>query len=211
LKEHPDKGGDVEKFKDISTAYEVLSDPEKRDLYDKYGEEGVNQGGGGGGGMSDLFEMFGGMGGGRQQKAGPKKGKPVLHQVKATLEDLYNGKTSKLAVNRDRICSVCNGLGGKAGAVTTCTGCKGKGMRTVMQMLGPGMYTQRTAPCDECNGKGEIVDPKNKCKECDGKKVLKEKKILEVQVDKGAPNGEKYVMHGEADEFPGMEPGDVVI
>ena len=79
LKEHPDKGGDLEKFKDISTAYEVLSNPEKRDLYDKYGEEGVNQGGGGGGGMGDIFEMFSGMGGGRQKQSGPKKGKPVLH------------------------------------------------------------------------------------------------------------------------------------
>lgn len=73
------------------------------------------------------------------------------------------------------------------------------------------MYSQRTAPCDECNGSGEQVDEKNKCKTCDGKKVLKEKKILEVQIDKGAPNGEKYVFHGEADEFPSMEPGDVVI
>ena len=73
------------------------------------------------------------------------------------------------------------------------------------------MYTQRTGPCDECNGQGETVDPKNKCKECDGKKVIKEKKVLEVQIDKGAPNGEKYVLHGEADEFPGIEPGDVVI
>ena len=51
------------------------------------------------------------------------------------------------------------------------------------------MYTQRTGPCDECNGQGETVDPKNKCKECDGKKVIKEKKVLEVQIDKGAPNG----------------------
>ena len=133
LKEHPDKGGDPEKFKDISTAYEVLSNPEKRDVYDKYGEEGVNQGGGGGaGGMSDIFEMFSGMGGGRQKPSGPKKGKPVLHQVKATLEDLYNGKSSKLAVNRDRICSKCNGLGGKAGAVATCGACKGRGMRVMM-------------------------------------------------------------------------------
>ena len=82
--------------------------------------------------MSDIFEMFSGMGGGRQKPSGPKKGKPVLHQVKATLEDLYNGKSSKLAVNRDRICSKCNGLGGKAGAVATCGACKGRGMRVMM-------------------------------------------------------------------------------
>jgi DnaJ family protein A protein 2 len=81
LKEHPDKGGDPEKFKDISVAYEVLADPEKRELYDKYGEEGLREGGGGGG-MGDIFDLFGmgGGGGGRGgQKSGPKKGKPVLH------------------------------------------------------------------------------------------------------------------------------------
>lgn len=127
------------------------------------------------------------------------------------MEDLYNGKTSKIAVNRDRICSACNGLGGKSGAVAPCKGCNGKGMKTTMQMLGPGMYSQRTGPCDDCGGQGEVIDEKNKCKNCDGKKVLKEKKVLEVSIDKGSPNGEKYVLHGEADEYPGIEPGDVVI
>ena len=135
----------------------------------------------------------------------------MLHPVKATLADLYNGKTTKVAVNRDRICAKCNGLGGKSGAVMTCNTCKGRGMRTVMQQLGPGMYSQSTRPCDECSGKGEVINEKDKCKTCDGKKVTKEKKILEVQIDKGAPNGEKYVFHGEADEFPDTEAGDVVI
>ena len=83
LKEHPDKGGDPEKFKDLTVAYEVLCDGDKRDLYDKYGEEGLREGGGGGGGMGDIFDLFGmggGGGGGRGgQKSGPKKGKPVLH------------------------------------------------------------------------------------------------------------------------------------
>jgi DnaJ family protein A protein 2 len=118
LKEHPDKGGDSEKFKDITVAYEVLSDKDKRDLYDKYGEEGVRDGGHGSGGFGDIFEMFGGgMRGGGGQRSGPKKGKTVMHPVKATLEDLYNGKTTKVAVNRDRICNKCDGKGGKAGAV----------------------------------------------------------------------------------------------
>ena len=103
LKEHPDKGGDPEKFKDMTVAYEVLADPEKRALYDKYGEEGVRDGGGASG-FGDIFDLFG-MGGGKSQgKSGPKKGKSVLHPVKATLEDLYNGKNTKVAVSRDRIC-----------------------------------------------------------------------------------------------------------
>ena len=116
IKEHPDKGGDLEKFKELSVAYEVLGDPEKRQLYDKFGEDGLRDGAGGGSGFEDIFSMFGG-GGGRQKASGPKKGKSVLHPVKATLEDLYNGKTAKVAVNRDRICSKCEGKGGKAGAV----------------------------------------------------------------------------------------------
>ena len=68
--------------------------------------------------MGDIFDLFGmGGGGGRGKPSGPKKGKPVGHQVKATLEDLYNGKSTKIAVNRDRICTKCNGKGGKEGAV----------------------------------------------------------------------------------------------
>lgn len=84
-------------------------------------------------------------------------------------------------------------------------------MVTKMQMLGPGMYTQSSGPCDDCNGKGEIIDEKFKCKTCNGKKVVKEKKIIEAEIDKGAPNNQQYVFHGEADEYPGIEPGDVVI
>jgi len=75
-------------------------------------------------GFGDIFEMFGG-GGGMKDRSGPKKGKSVLHPVKATLEDLYNGKIAKIVVNRDRICSKCNGKGGKEGSVRTCNNCKG--------------------------------------------------------------------------------------
>lgn len=73
------------------------------------------------------------------------------------------------------------------------------------------MYSQRTGPCDECNGKGESIDEKKKCKTCLGKRVKKENKTLKVEVDKGAPNGEKYVIHGEGDEIPEAESGDVIV
>lgn len=208
LKEHPDKGGDPEKFKDISIAYETLSDPEKRQLYDQYGEEGVRDGGGMPAGM-DIFDILQGRMGGGQQR-GPKKGKSVMHPVKATLEDLYNGKTSKIVISRDRLCSKCDGKGGK-GNTQKCSGCNGRGMVTKMKMIGPGMYTQSTGPCDDCGGQGEKISEKDRCTTCKGAKVLKEKKVVEVSVEKGAPHGEKYVFHGEADEFPGIEAGDVVI
>ena len=128
-----------------------------------------------------------------------------------TLDEVFKGKTTKIAVNRDRLCESCDGKGGKDGANSTCSACKGRGMVTKMQMLGPGMYSQSTQPCDGCGGSGEAISDKDKCKECNGKKVKKEKKVLECQVDKGAPNGEKYVFHGESDAHPDREPGDVVI
>lgn len=113
---HPDRGGDKEKFQEIQGAYEVLSDKEKRELYDKHGEDGLKEGGGGGG-MDDLLsQMFGG-GARRGQPSGPKKGKPVMHPLKCTLEEIYQGKSTKIAVNRERICNACNGIGGKEGAV----------------------------------------------------------------------------------------------
>jgi DnaJ-class molecular chaperone len=117
--------------------------------------------------------------------------KPLGKVLEVTLEDLYNGKEFEFEVERHRICSKCNGVGGSdAKAVQTCKGCKGKGMRTVMMQLGPGMYSQRTGPCDECNGQGESIDPSKKCKTCNGKKIKSEKKVLKVEVDKGAPHGE---------------------
>jgi DnaJ-class molecular chaperone len=106
VQEHPDKGGDPEKFKLLSKAYDVLSDPEKRALYDQHGEEGVDRGGGGGGGNpSDIFDMlFGGGGGGgrggRGGPSGPRKGEDTEHPLRVTLEDLYVGKASKIAVQR---------------------------------------------------------------------------------------------------------------
>jgi len=137
--------------------------------------------------------------------------KPFRHTLKVTLEDIYNNKKTKIAVNRERICNKCDGKGGKDGAVKKCTPCQGRGMVTKMQQLGPGYYTQSTQPCDECNGKGEVINEKDRCKTCIGKKVMKEKKIIDAEIDKGAPNGQAYHFYGEADEFPGAEAGDVII
>lgn len=156
--------------------------------------------------------MFGMGGGRREASSGPKKVKPTAVELELSLEDLYNGKEASVQVERHRICVKCNGVGGSdPKAVQTCKGCKGKGMRTVMMQLGPGMYTQRTGPCDECGGKGESIDPAKMCKTCNGKKIKKENKTLTVEIDKGSPNGEKYVKHGEGDEVPEAEPGDVIV
>merc|ERR1711939_910463 len=121
------------------------------------------------------------------------------------------GKTTKLAINRDRICPKCEGRGGEDGANSTCQACRGRGMRTQMVQLGPGMYSQSTGPCSECGGSGQRIDDALKCKHCNGKKVVKEKKVITCEVDKGAPHGEKYVFHGESDAHPDKEPGDVIL
>ncbi len=114
---HPDRGGDKDKFQAIQGAYEILSDKEKRDLYDKYGEEGIKEGGGGHAhGMDDILAQMMGMRRPRAQQ-GHKKGKPVMHPLKMTLEEIYSGKRTKIAVNRERICAPCEGKGGKEGAI----------------------------------------------------------------------------------------------
>jgi DnaJ family protein A protein 2 len=210
---HPDKGGDEEIFKEITVAYECLSDPEKRKLYDKYGEEGLQKGGGGGGGgFHDIFDMMRGGGGGGGGPQGSRKVKPSVKQVEVSLEDLYEGKTISFGLDRQRNCGACKGIGGTdAKAVVTCTGCKGRGIRVTMRQLGPGMYSQQQGPCDECQGQGETIDPKKICKTCKGKKISKDKKEITVEVSKGAPHGEQYTVHGEGNEIPGAEAGDVIV
>ncbi|KAJ7962067.1 DnaJ protein [Quillaja saponaria] len=108
MKNHPDKGGDPEKFKELAQAYEVLSDPEKRELYDEYGEDALKEGMGGGGPSHspfDIFESFfsgGAFGGGSSSRGRRQKhGEDVVHTLKVSLEDLYNGSTKKLSLSRN--------------------------------------------------------------------------------------------------------------
>jgi len=216
MKYHPDKNPDAgDKFKEISHAYEVLADPDKRQIYDEGGEQAIKEGGGrgGGGGFSspmDIFNMMfgggmGGMGGGRQSN----KTKPMVHKLGVTLEELYSGKTRKLAATRDIICSGCGGKGGSN--VKNCTGCKGRGFKVHMHQMGPGMISQSQEVCGECDGKGEVIPPSSRCKTCKGKKTTKDKKIIEISIDKGAPSDWRKVFYGEGDQEPGKEPGDIII
>jgi len=170
----------------------------------------------GGRDASDIFEaMFGGspfggfFGGGSQR--GPKKTEDIVHQLDVSLEDLYNGKTSKLAVTRNQLCTNCKGSGAKSGVTGgKCKKCEGRGIRIIIKQMGP-MIQQMQTVCDACGGKGETIKEEDKCKGCKGKKVSKEKKILQVYVDKGMKNGQKITFAGEADEAPGAETGDIII
>ncbi|KAG9487249.1 hypothetical protein GDO78_007232 [Eleutherodactylus coqui] len=212
LKYHPDKNpNEGEKFKLISQAYEVLSDPKKRDLYDQGGEQAIKEGGLGGGNFSspmDIFDMFFGGGGHMNRE---KRGKNVVHQLAVSLEDMYKGSSRKLALQKNVICDKCEGRGGKKGAVEKCAICKGRGIQIHVQQIGPGMVQQVQTMCSECRGEGERINPKDRCKQCNGNKVVREKKILEVHIEKGMKDGQKIVYHGEGDQEPGLEPGDVVI
>lgn len=198
-------------FKDISTAYEVLSDPQKRTVYDQYGEKGLSeQGGVGGVNAEDIFSQF--FGGGSMfgmRETGPKKARTIHHVHKVSLEDIYNGKTSKLALQKTVLCSECDGIGGKAGAVRTCTGCNGQGMKTMMRQMGPMIQRFQTV-CPDCNGEGEIIRDKDRCKKCKGKKTVIERKVLHVHIERGVQNGEKIPYPGEGDQAPGVQAGDVV-
>jgi len=114
LKYHPDKNPDEgEKFKAISQAYEVLSDAKKRDLYDRGGEKAIKEGGVASEMHSpmDIFEMF--FGGGRSRRTGPARGKDVVHQLSVNLDELYNGCTKKLQLQKNILCPKCDGRGGK--------------------------------------------------------------------------------------------------
>ncbi|XP_013408528.1 dnaJ homolog subfamily A member 1 [Lingula anatina] len=210
LKYHPDKNpNEGEKFKQISQAYEVLADPKKREIYDKGGEEGIKTGGAGEfHNPMDIFDMLFG-GGGRRR--GPNKGKDVVHQLSVSLEDLYNGATRKLALQKNVICNKCEGRGGKKGAVEQCTTCKGTGMQVHVQRLGIGMVQQIQTVCQNCRGQGEKINAKDLCKQCSGKKVVRERKILEVHIDKGMKDGQQVRFTGEGDQEPGLEPGDIII
>ncbi|KAK3823518.1 MAG: hypothetical protein J3Q66DRAFT_332091 [Benniella sp.] len=226
MKYHPDKNPDAgDKFKEISHAYETLSDPEARDMYDRYGEDGPGSGGGFGfgGGMSqeELFaQMFGGGGffgmgdedfphpGGHRHsgRSKPRRGENISHNLNVTLEDLYNGKTTKLSLEKNVICGLCHGQ-----CHQKCSTCDGRGVKLVVRQIGPGMMQQMQVTCPQCDGEGQTMRDKDKCKKCKGNKVVNEKKVMEIFIEKGMRNGEKIPMKGEADQLPDVEPGDVIL
>nr|ACO14883.1 DnaJ homolog subfamily A member 1 [Caligus clemensi] len=222
LKYHPDKNPNAgDKFKDISQAYEVLSDPKKRQIYDECGEQGLQESGGGGNFRSprDLFDMFfnpAGMGAGHSFFAGggggghrTRKGKPISYVLGVTLEELFNGKTRKIAANRDILCDKCAGKGGSK--VTRCDVCHGSGMEVRTKSIGPGFIQQMQMQCTNCGGSGDYVEPSAKCKTCKGKRTVKDKKILEIHIDKGMSSDHQFVFEGDGDHEPGFEPADVIV
>ena len=209
IQHHPDKGGDQELFKEINAAYEILSNEEKRQIYDKHGFEGLKNGGMGASGFGDIFDLFtGGRGGHGRQREQPKM-KPTVRPIEITLKESFNGKTTEMMVERSVLCQSCNGKGGID--PKNCGKCKGKGSIVKMTQLGPGMYSQSEVHCPDCNGSGKIIEKKNLCKECNGKKILTKNEKVEVMIPIGTPDDDKIVIKGKGNEHFEASPGDLII
>ncbi|XP_044742201.1 dnaJ homolog subfamily A member 2-like [Chrysoperla carnea] len=216
---HPDKNPEAgDKFKEISAAYEILADPKKRDIYDKYGVKGLREGAGSSGcSPDDIFShIFGGglfSGGGSPFMRRTQRGEDTVHPLKVTLEDMYNGKTSKLQLCKNVICVTCKGKGSRTGAKAKCDMCRGTGVKVEYRQWGWGVdMAQRVQSCcPKCMGEGEMIKESDKCITCRGHKVCNQTKILEVHVDKGMREKQRIYFRGEGDQQPDCEAGDVVI
>jgi len=188
VKNHPDKGGDEETWKNMQKAFDVLGDERKREIYDQGGEEAVEEGGGGGG-PADIFDVLGGRGrrGGSQSRV--KKGENMVHPLKVTLEQIFKGSARTLRLTRKVI--------DKEKGVEQCSACGGRGVKIQTIRMGP-MIQQVQKTCDTCGGNGMMY------------RQLKVQETLEVHVPKGAPDGHKIHFSEKADEIPDGEAGDVV-
>ena len=194
LKYHPDRNpGDEkahEKYIKLNRAHEVLTDPEKKEIYDIYGEEGLNK----------EFNL---------QQRGKERGPDNRLDLYVDLEDLYNGLTKTIDIEKNVVCSHCHGTGGKLGKTSQCPVCNGRGFMTRTITMGIGMQMQMQQPCDHCKGKGIIFS--ETCPHCKGRKLVKTHKKLELTIEKGMRNNQNIVFKGEAEQSPDRLPGDLIM
>ena len=230
---HPDKNpGDKaaeEKFKEAAEAYEVLSDPQKRQRYDQYGFAGMGGAGGfSGGGMSmeDIFSHFGDifqgagfdlgdigemfMGGGRSRGGQRvRRGSDLRGRVTLTLEEIATGCEKKIKVRRLVECQDCHGIGSADGQTETCPTCKGTGRVTRTQRGIFGMMQMQTE-CETCGGEGRII--KNKCPKCGGQGVVRAEDVITVTIPAGVMGGMQLTVPGKGNAAPhGGVPGDLLV
>ncbi len=217
MKLHPDRNPDdasaEEKFKEANEAYEVLSDAEKRQLYDQYGHEGLDAnngaGPGGAGGFGDIFgdvfgDIFGGgRGGGR---GGPARGSDLRYNMALSLEQAVNGDAVEIRIPVLAACDDCDGSGAKPGtSAATCPDCNGAGQIRVSQ----GFFSLQQT-CPRCRGRGEIIaDP---CNTCAGAGRVEKRKTLSVKVPPGVDVGDRIRLTGEGEAGPNGGPaGDLFV
>jgi len=221
--EHPDKGGDAERFKSIQQAYEVLSEDESRAYYDQTGqipgEQESQQTNGMPHGMPFQFpfnmggmgSMFGNMfhgGMNRQQNQKQQKAPAKVHEIGLTLRDFYYGKRLEINFERQKFCSQCKGAGSET--FESCNPCRGSGVREMHIMIGPGMAAVTRGQCDQCTGTGKC--PSGTCSGCRGGKFTNQHKTLHVVIEPGMVPGDTLKFPNEcSDNHSYEEPGDVHI
>ncbi len=227
LKYHPDKGGtkeDENKFKEVTEAYEVLGDKQKRAQYDQFGSVG-GAGGGGfggfdfsgfqnvnvdfGGGFGDIFDSFFGGGARKAQKnRGPLRGNDIEIVVHLTFEEAVFGATKEVEISRYEKCEHCKGMGNEPGSkIVDCTTCHGTGQHIKIQRTPLGQI-QTAATCDNCHGAGKI--PEKKCRECHGEyRTLKNQKI-KIKIPAGINDKAAIRLSGKGEAgVRGGEAGDL--
>ncbi len=230
-KYHPDLNpGDKAaeaKFKEINEAYEVLSDPKKREQYDRFGHAGMDGSGFGGfegfggfggfedfdfGGIGDIFEsFFGGTGFGRSRsRSGPQKGADLKYTVEISFEEAAFGTEKEISVNRMETCNVCGGSGAKPGtSPTTCTACNGTGQIQYRQSTPFGQFVN-VKTCHVCQGEGKVIT--NPCPRCNGKGKVRKKVNIKVRIPAGIDDGQTISLRGEGEAGTrGGPPGDLFI
>ena len=217
LKYHPDRNPDnkeaEEKFKEAAEAYDVLSNPDKRARYDQFGHAGMSGAAGGGGfnggfgggfSMEDIFSQFGdifgggfGFGGGGSRARGPKvsRGSDIRVRVSLTLEEIANGVTKKLKLNKNIACEACNGSGAKdTSAKVTCSNCNGSGYVIQVQNTFFGRMQSQTE-CPVCGGMGTVI--KDKCSKCSGEGTVKGSEVVEFKIPAGVAEGMMITVSGK--------------
>ena len=231
-KYHPDANPDnkeeaEKKFKEVNEAYEVLSDSQKRQMYDRFGFDGPQgfsgQGGGGYysygsgfegfGGFSDFGDFgdlgdifssfFGGSSSRSRSSNGVRKGADLKVNLEITFEEAYSGVQKEISINRSEKCKSCNGTGAKRGTTADkCSVCKGSGkIRQVVTTPFGQMSTQKV--CSHCGGSGKII--KEPCPDCKGKGILKKTVKLKVKIPEGIDEGQTIILRGEGE--PGTNGG----
>lgn len=230
MKYHPDKNpGDKEaeeKFKEINEAYSVLSDPDKKSKYDRFGHAGVDPNGFGGGGFGgfggggfgfdDIFDMFGGAfggfgGGGQQRRANsPRKGKDLQKAITITFEEAAFGTKKTIELSKYVACSTCNGEGTKPGtSKKTCPKCNGTGQISQMQRTPFGQF-QSVTTCDQCGGTGQVIE--EACLDCKGTGRIRKNVTITVDIPAGVDNESVIPIRGQGEPgYNGGPAGDLYI
>lgn len=208
IRYHPDKNQGHNKeeaeemFKNITNAYKVLSDPQKREMYDKYGEDAIKGNmPGGHAGAHEIFENLFGMNFGEEQQA--PESKPLVDFVEVSLEDFYTGVTIKKEIKKPVI---INTISGKIGINCTqvCDACGGRGSKNILRQIGPGMVQQMTVECSQCKGRGFTIKPNHE--------EIEKKETIEVEIKPGMDDGEKIVFKKKGNyDYSTNEYADLII